>query len=464
MIVVAILVLVAFVASFLWAGATFQGRRRTTAIVAVLVFWIGAYWWEGGGREKVRYRWEADARGVCVENIGNALESTDVDGLLDEQTLLTPDSVLHLFLQNNLRFIEIRVGRSANRNDAMSFGDGYNWRRSETEKLYAKLDLSQKGDAKCITLPKGSAGRESSVPFLPDTCVRASFSDKPTARYSLEFTPAKYSDWPFLSRYGAWSIIDKHRNETLATAATDLQKPYPIELKRPDELLRYDPSVYYSDGRSCVAGSGLLSRVRSIRNSDPGNNRFLVPKRLSIQDPTSVLDDAETPVIQPKKLFKEYAKPTDNAHDYERAWGDAEARAQKNSWSNYRYYYGDYLIHWGSREIIGLEMQSSSREYSWRVYAIEDGFVLLSYPLLFNAKTDHGSRMLRYTSDGELVWSARVAPPPERVGRCQTIEPKWVSIDGDELILGTHCASNERGLEVREVWSIPLSSLPCSIS
>lgn len=333
MFIVGGLVLAAIFASFCWVGATFQGRKRTVAIVVVLIFWVGAYWFEGGGREDVQRYWQKKAEETCTVDIENPLGLPDIDGLLDENTLLTPNAVLHLFVQNNLKFVEIRVGKGVSRTDSKSIGYGYVWRKSETEKLYAKLELTKKGDAKCIRLPDEIAGRESRAPFLPDTCVKASFSDKPTARYSLEFTPAKYSDWPFLSRYGAWSIIDRQDGKRLATAKTYWQKPIQIEMLRPDELLSSE--AYYIGRTSCIFGQGLLSRVRSIPSSDLNNSRFLLPKRSWLQDP-----------------IKEYAKLAESEPAFpESAWRDAVIRAQEIGWSSYAYYGKRYLVHWGGKEI-----------------------------------------------------------------------------------------------------------------
>lgn len=255
------LVLIAFIGSFLWSATAFKGKKRTVVLTVVVVFWAGFYW-NTHGRSASRYKWERNANEICAAEPDNSLESQDIDSLVDENTVLTPDSVLFLLSQNNLKSVEVRVGKSTDRNDSSTFGHDYSWKKNDVEKLYAKLELSKKGDPACVALPHDAAGHESHIPFLPDTCVKASFLHEPSSRYSLEFAPAHYSDWPLMSKYGAWTIIDKQTNKKLATATTYLASQNPIKLHRPEELLKYGLK-FHTDWRQCVFGSGLIAQVRS---------------------------------------------------------------------------------------------------------------------------------------------------------------------------------------------------------
>lgn len=457
------LVLIAFIRSFLWSVTAFQGWRRAIAIAVTAFFWVGVYWIIHG-RDASRYNWERNADKTCAVEADDSFESQDIDNLVDENTVLTANSVLFLLSQNNLKSVEIRVKKSTDRNDSNAFGNGYVWQKSDVEKLYAKLELAQKGNPECIELPHGTAGSESRLPFLPDTCVKASFLDQPSARYSLEFAPAHYSDWPFMSKYGAWSIIDKQTNKKLATATTHRQKPTPIELSSPEEVLTYAPG-HYTDSKYCDIGWGLIARIKSLQNPDLNNRRYLNTTHLSPQSLFSVAYDVDAqriPIIQPKKLFKEYPKGhmselarLDNS---EKVWSNAVIRAQQYGWSNYTNSRGDYLIHWNTKEVIALEKPYSPQE-TWRVFSVEDGFITL--PLHRSATVSSlYDVILRNASDGKLVWSARIVPSQDQIGQCTKIEPGAVYVDGADLTLTTHCSKEENGVVIREVWSIPLSSLP----
>lgn len=188
--------------------------------------------------------------------------------------------------------------------------------------------------------------------------------------------------------------------------------------------------------------------------------------RIAPQYPAFALDDSgspQIPVVRPRKVVKEYstgrsselAQP-DNSTT---SWNNAVTSAQQLGWSNFSSSGENYVIHWNTKEVIALEKPPSTAEYSWRVFSLGDGFIALSIRQLGRA-TKLSSIVLRYASDGTLSWSGQIGSPQNWIGRCTTIEPSAVYVDGADLMLTTACAEYEKGTERRELWSIPLSELP----
>lgn len=454
--------LAALVISFVWPAVALRGRKRTIVIVCVLAFWGGFYWTEKG-RDDARIRWEKEAGELWIADAFNSSHWLDIDSLVDETTFLEPDSVLRLLSQSNLKFVEIRVKGTADRYGNSAFAYDYHFNIRDGEERYAQLELGKESDPDCIRLPEESAKKLLRPPFLPGACIRAHFSEKPSSRFSFEFTPTHYSDWPSARRYGSWLLVDRETNQKLAVATTYLQDTRSLKIPAPDDVLKHSLSRFLNSG--CVSGECIINRVRFANPPAPDKRFFLTPRRIPQQLQPSGFRDFDTPkipAIHPRKLVKEYL-----AGQYELisqpaftkdGWGKAITNAQQLGWANF----GSYLVDWTTREIRALEEPPYIEGCSWRLFAVEKGFMALSIQLSGKTTKCDGI-LLRYTTDGTLSWSARIGPPQEQVGQCTTVEPETIYVEGSDLVLPTVCNKQEIGLEKREVWKIPLSSLPGSL-
>lgn len=452
------LIVITFALSIIWPIAKLNGWKQATAVLLVLVSWGIAYWY-AIGRDRAERDWRVASWDVCKKDTASFPNWFRIDSFVDEATILTTQSILQLLSERGLRFVEIRVGKNQRSNGFIAFGhnqgDGY-WDTSEAEGRYARLELGKKGDSSCAELPSHVKGRESKLPFLPDTCIKITYSDKTSSRYALELTPSQYSAWPNTPKYGVWTLTDRQTNQKLATVTTSDTSAI-RQVGFMSDLLRIDAAQ--GPGQDCRTASGaIVNRVLAPVFPRESYPQLLRPEK-DVASNTPLFDVSD-PAIPDASSIEELTQYSESDQDMlfgsinsHAAWIKAIDQANDRGWGNF----GPYLIDWKERTIRTLEHPKSDKT-QWGVVAVNDGYVAYS-PWTRSWYAEGSGLLLRYTSDGHLDWSARVIPPTNKSGKCDWFEPEAIYTEGANLILAATCGKRGTGA----VWKVQLRDLPGKI-
>jgi hypothetical protein len=226
-----------------------------------------------------------------------------VDGFLDEVAALRKRHILTLFTHRKLKFVELMVQQRPNGKVEIAYPDGEGesgWGVDLPVGSFVRLELSREGDSRCLpetTLPYGLDKKFNAPPFLSDTCLAATYSNGPTARYSISFAnPPQGAS----KGSGNWQLKDREKNTVLASL-TDVP---PIPWVQSGWDLSTDQT---KTGQTCGSRhTALVDRLWAV-NGAPLHPQLLArtvviakqsPKRLN----ESVLDFK---VIHPNALKKQ---------------------------------------------------------------------------------------------------------------------------------------------------------------
>jgi hypothetical protein len=412
LIVVGLVLLVVAFSIYLTANI-FSGRLRLPSILVVLAAWGWLYESKLGapGREaeaEQTARMQANAQ--CNEDLialnqmpnGGLFE---VDGFLDEVAALRQRHILTLFTHRNLKFVELMVQQRPDGKVQIAYPDGEGesgWGVELPVGSFVRLELSREGDSRCLTetaLPFGLKGKFTVPPFLPDTCLAATYSNVPTARYSISFAnlPQGASKGS-----GNWQLKDREKNTALASL-TDVP-PNPWVQSGWD--LSTDQT---KPGQTCGSRhTALVDRLWAV-NRAPLQAQLLArtvviakqsPKRLNER----VLDFK---VIHPNaELFSmddnEYSKVM-NPWSIPAEWPRAISQAKDSGFAPY----DRELVDWESKTIYRLQTEGSQGEvYPWETHPWGNGF------LVWSGNTDWSSGapqlLAFYSKSGELEWAKQI--------------------------------------------------------
>lgn len=227
LIIVGLALLVVALSIYLTA-TIFSAWLRLPAILVVLAAWGFLYESKLGAPGRAAEAKQSErikANAQCKEDLITLSQMPngglfEVDGFLDEVAALRTRHILTLFTHKNLKFVELMVQQRPNGKVEIAYpnGDGESgWGVSLPVGSFVRLELSRDGDSRCLAetaLPYGLKGRFNVPPFLPDTCLAATYSSAPTARYSIAFaTPPQGASTGFVN----WHLTDRKNNTVLAS-------------------------------------------------------------------------------------------------------------------------------------------------------------------------------------------------------------------------------------------------------
>jgi hypothetical protein len=391
----------------------FRGRLRLPAILVVLAAWGLVYELQlgGPGREsQARHNERMQANTQCNEDL-IALSQTanggffEVDGFLDEVAALRKRHILTLFTHRKLKFVELMVQQRPNGTVEIAYPDGESgggWGVSLPVGSFVRLELSREGDSRCLAdtaLPYGLNGRINAPPFLPDTCLAATYSSVTTARYSIAFANLPQGASEGLIK---WQLTDR-KNNTVLASLTDV---------RPDPWVSSGSDLSTDQkemDKSCGARhTALVDRLRGV-NGAPLHPQVLArtvvvakqsPKRLN----ESVLD---LKVVHPSfELFsmddQEYSKVM-NPWSIPAEWPRAINEAKSSGFASY----DRELVDWESRSLYRLQIGGNLGEaYPWQSHPFGNGF------LVWSGNTDWSSGASQllafYSKSGVLEWAKQI--------------------------------------------------------
>ncbi|WP_316674720.1 hypothetical protein [uncultured Tolumonas sp.] len=445
-------VLLALVTSIVLPLRKLKGAGQVAVILLVLVFWGVVYWKNlGGGSDFAERDWRVASRNVCEKETASFPHWFRIDSFVDEATIIRTQSVLLLLSERGLKFVEIRVGKNQSSKGFIAFGDsqgdGY-WETGVAEGSYARLELGKKGDVSCTELPSHVKGHESELPFLPDTCIKVTYSNKATSRYALELTPSHYSTWSSARKYGAWTLTDREKNQQLATVTTsDTSTFRPVGFVT--DLLNIDP--IRGPSQDCrTASNAIINRILAPELPRGDYPQLLrLDKEITSNTPLFDANNSAIPKVSTVEQGVKYSDKdidllfgSENSHAL---WIKAIDQAKNSGWGNF----GHYLIDWKERVIRTLQPPKW-----WMVQAVNDGFIAYSFSA--QSWSAEGGLILRYASNGKLDWSARVLPPKSPSGKCNRFEPRAIYTEGTDLILADKCGEGDIGAK----WLIRIRDLP----
>lgn len=448
------LMAVAFVTSFVLPIRLFQGRARRVALGMVSLAWAGIFVW------KVMVpHWESTARLAifkqCEAQLASVPDVLEVDGILDEGAALRKRMIWDLFAVRHLSFVEIKVRRPEGKAAEIAYGDGdepRGWELSDPQTSWVRLELMSDRNPGCANLPLGLQGQFNRPPFLPDSCIKLTYLQAPTARYALSLQPASGR---LFRQQGAWQLVDRATGKSIASLAT------------------VDPSPWVSAGsvlspegaprsKDCFAPhTVLVDRLHGTAASDPVRDTHLLDLE-RIQAKTDVKGiDAADPLLPEARAVAEQVAWTEqeekalfNPDIYFEPWRDAVALARERNTSPY----GSRLLDLQERKLVSLVPTTARNPHPWQVFAARNGFFALSTSPSWNER--RSNLLVRYRRDGSMAWAARIVTPAAVTQSCRIFWPQAIYLTSTRLVLADRCSPKAGKYVQGEAWSVPLTSLP----
>jgi len=456
------LLIVAIIASLLTPIAWLKGKWRFAVVACVFVFW-GHLYWDKIQRPKDLTKWRLAGWAQCDIEQANLPLSIAVDGFLDEGAAIRKDSLLKLFSERRLRFIEVKVRPSPEVAARVAYPDGDQegvWVVPDVNTPYARLELGQKGDPACTALPVGVSSRVDRAPFLPDTCITLKPRASPTARYSLTLHP---STAPEPTEYGSWSFINRKTGEKLAVLTTvdtlnsiSSGQVSPRDAQKPDSDCR-SPYTVIIDRLTNFAGKGDVEHPTQLLEVELAKSNADVARI----DTSAVNVPLLKPVIEQTLYTEQESRELFSPEIWMPEWESSVGRARERGIASY----GSKLIVWPERKLVSLIPTAKTNTFPWQVFAVDKGFIVLpTSPSWY--ETPH-NLVARYSRDGSLQWAIRIASQAGGSVKCSHFWPQAVYSTATHLVFADRCATvtsdqiTEPGKTIHgEVWKVPLSSLP----
>ncbi len=406
-------------------------------------------------KENAELEWRDGSRMACERDLVSLPKEFRVDGFVAELPILRKEDILFLLSERHIKFIEIRVKADDN-SEHRFIGLDRHWTVSAKEGTYARINLGVKGDPDCAELPYSMKGRETKPPFLPDTCVKVSYAEKPSARYALELQhrPNGADD-----KYNNWAIVDRMAGKNIATLTTsDTQRNF-----RGGVIDRNDHWYHEND---CWAPASIFTqRIRGIEDSKYEFPQILEKVRVTAKpDIVDVNSSVANIVVAPAvehlmtytKSESESLRSSGSSHV---GWEAAISQAKISGWGNY----GEILLDWANRQYIALSDSNDAKNhrFAWNVLSVGNGFLAISHQAPWNMHNE--GVLIRYRSDGTADWAARIEAQATTKDVCERFIPRTVYVEGEFLVLANSCEEEARfrGKSSNGVaWKVPLRALP----
>jgi len=440
------------------AGLIFKGKLRIPAILVVVAFWGWLYQVKiampiRASTEETNFRTSAWRQ--CESDLANLEASYPVDGVLDEAASLRKRQVLQLLSERKLNFVEFKVQKFEGAQPGNSYANSESWLVPRSGGSFVRVELGKIGDTHCDKdLTYVTEGRTQKPPFLPDTCVKTSFSDVSTARYAVTHKAGGHTANP---KYNDWQLVDRQQNKVLARLTTIDQS----ERASTGQDLSRPPARSLSDCRS--PHTLLADRLVGIDQSIAGHPQLVSmttvqanvsPKSLDIKVSSApkVQATAELTALneeEDRQIFQPYIA--------KQGWINAVDQAKRTGWGTY----GPQLLDWKNRRLITLRLMEGN-SYPWVSSSGDDGFWVRSTGPDWYQRPDN--LIARYTADGQLLWTASVVGTEVEVlpEGCQMI-PYAMAFDAKFVSLHKPCRSAKSTREGL-VWRIKRTDLPKKVS
>lgn len=317
-------------------------------------------------------------------------KSFDIESIYTEGAVLRNDLIMELLSERGLEFIETQIRRSTSKQYegfgwlGMSYIRdelGLNIGRQGKDKTYARIELSDSSDSRCIpraSLPGSMAVRLDYPPFLPDSCIAVTLIDRPTSRYHLIYENKHQWGPPF----GYWSLIEASSGKKLGSLTTA------------------DSAEHPQNGNT---GHGFLSwRIRRPPGTFSNGPRVVTIKELTVSNKPPSADG--TRVVSATRVRKVSVAESDyrkifNQGNTQDGWVAAVATAKVSRWG----YHGYSLLDWTTKTLTRLKFG-----YGRGATSSAEGFFVISDWWDYRTKP---ATLERYDSDGNHKWSVLVTPP-----------------------------------------------------
>lgn len=453
------LLLIAFIASFLLPIAWLKGRWRIAALLCVVGFWGHLYFKNVTAPEEDR-TWRRAGWARCEVEQEQLPSSIVVDGFLDEGAALRTRVLYALFAERHLDFIEVKVPQSGADAGRIAYPDGdgeSGWFLPSSKGSYVRLQLGKKGDPACVDLPYGLSDRMDRPPFLPDTCIAATYSNAPTARYALSLGTGASRD---TRQYGSWVLLDRTTGQPIVRLTTT-DTPGRVSSAGLGLSLPARPLV--GDCRS----PHTIIVDRLIGSDSARQTQLLLVERVDAKPDVTSIDQAASNMplvraISEPFLYSEAEEGSLFAPEIRQSeWKLAIEQAFSAGYADY----GSTLVDLRARRLISLAPTSRANSYPWQVFAVGEAFLVVSTsPGWYETSSN---LMALYSRDGRLLWAVHVEKPGPADIQCTHWWPQAAYITTTDLVLADRCIkltpdeARALGKDGRgEIWKIPLRSLP----
>jgi len=355
----------------------------------------------------------------------------DIESIYTEGAVLRNDLIMELLSIRGLKFIETQIRRSTYKPTegygylGMSFIRdelGLNIGQRDLDKTYARIELSNSNDPRCIpksALPGSIANRIDSPPFLPGTCIALTIIDQPTARYHLIYESKHEWGPPF----GYWTLIDVSSGNRLGsiTTADSAERP--------------------QNGNT---GHSFLSwRIRRTPGTFQVGPQLVMPKAVNVAQLPSTKEGLK--VVSANEVRRVPVTESKFRTLFGSAgWAAVVESAKRSRWG----YYESSLLDWTTRTLTQLRS-----EYGRGAFALEGGFFVISEWWDYRSMP---ATLERYDSNGNHVWSVQIPPPNLGDNQSCGVGRSSIGITMEHVILYGRCGSLTEVLMVE----IPRKKLP----
>lgn len=452
---------VAFISSFVLPARFLKGRLRIAALGVAAIAW-GALYWHNIGEPEQEKKWRLATWDACKAKLASVPSTVETEGFLDEGAALRKHMLLQLFSDRRLSFVEIQAGQDEGKPPHIAYPDGdqeQGWHVPDPRTRLVRLELGNELDSACAKLPYGLEEAIRRPPFLPDTCIKLTYLDAPTARYGLSLQPAVRH---VPRKHGSWRLVDRRSGDVLASLPTVDPSPWISS----DRALSRNSDRPLEDCRS--PHTILVDRMRAHPTSSPAlGSQVLAMKRVQAERDILEIDagSAALPVVAanaaPARWTEEESRAVFHPEIHKDGWRDTVAGARQQGSASY----GPALLDWPERTLVSFVPTKQENSYPWRVFAVGSGFFVASTSPSWYERSS--SVLARFRVDGTFAWAVRVLTPSTRAGACTKFWPQAMYVTASHLVIADSCLKlsyeqqRETGKSVEgEVWSVPLSAMP----
>lgn len=437
--------LLPIVISLLIPFAIVKGPWRFALLVPIIGFW-GYLYYENFKKPETKMAWRISGYRKCELEAQTLPKLIPVNGLLDEGAGVTASAILQFFSERHLDFVEIYFPNSSTILDRDIKLDMMQGRTHP----FIHFTLSEKGDPSCIKVSNDTERAINWVPFLPNTCLAATYLKEPMARYSVRL---ERDAQPEIEQYGTWTIVDRLTATKVASLTTSEKSYITAHLDDPQNI------GHPIDCRS--PHSVLLNRFTGIKPENEALNPVLNKQNFHWVTQTTVLaspplldliaNKNSLPLIQMTTVKVPFRSGEWEARTSPKAlqerWQEAVKEASASGLGQFYRENGGSLLDWNKRNLIELKLIEKGApiqiDINWDVSISERGFIVFTN----NWRKNENQIVARYDISGNLDWAIQIPGVPEITGCGFGPRQAWAT--DDEIILSQPSCNNKEGTEWR---------------
>jgi len=250
-----------------------------------------------------------------------------IEGFVDETGGLRSKDIQYFLMETGVAFVEVKVGDDGK----LTGPEDYPWKVSHSSG-YARLQLDTHEQGSCY-VPAGFKSEDfftSNNPIRPGTCLVATFSERPSARYQVTLDPDSST-----STRSRWVLRDLSNGAVIAgfTDASKALSPYPPWLTVDDPDCRPNGTSGYSTLMRRVQGT-TESRTRATRHVLDRSSLVVTGIPATIAELEARRDAARFPII--RSSDGTYTGNSASVMD-RRPWAEVYGLAQQHgAWVQYQ--------------------------------------------------------------------------------------------------------------------------------